>query len=140
MNVNNYYFVENHKEVVFKNGTVDFEPYKKKIKIQDIRNILKESKLEETQRFNDWFSFRNDILELDVVLKSEDNLIDQGLKGADLKESLTDVEIISFKFLDGISIESKEYEFLNRICDNFNLNIYDPRSEQYYSDASLLER
>lgn len=136
--INKFYLVEDKKVVELKdNGILEIEPYTKIIKIDQVRETLKDYLgLAETQEFKDWYIYSNDCMEINVTLQSESNFYDVK-RSIELKEFLQIVQNIFFVIIKSLSDEC--LSVIDGLMKKFNLNLYNAIEKKHYTNIKELK-
>lgn len=132
-----YYLVEDKKIVKNDGGATVFDVYEKEIKIDGLRKIFHAFSFTEAKKFNDWYTFESPNLEVDIVLRSEDNYYDLKDETRSKEEFTNLVEIISFSIKK--DLEGKDIKALDGIMKNCNLSVYDVENHVHYLDVSEIK-
>lgn len=136
MKAKKYYLVEDNKIVTIDGGGVNFDTYKKEITINQVRKILCDNQMVEKKEFKDWFLFSSPDLEINVVVRQEDDYYDLEKRTATIEEFVTFVDIISFSFKSKPT--NRSVKIINALVNKFGLSIYDVELDKHYTGSSSL--
>lgn len=135
------FLVEGNHQVVKTKDSIHEDNYKQKITIDFVRNLLKPYDLKMKKIFQDAYIFypRNKSFELTIWLFSEDNFYDdKETEIKDIKVYTSLIETMDFTILKPLS--EIDIELLDRIMEDFNLNIYSASTKKHYKNIEEVKK